>query len=178
MDVYLQSPSAECRLGLFDQATGDPLSGYVLHVSLPDTGSGGLAHLSDGWIAALDPAAQRQLRTAYWNDVRLHYAPGRITVRINGWKALDVHTARQDTHPVHIALGTANRTRPFAGETYEYANRTTALEETTCAMQAILIASTLAVGLASSDSSDGAGPTITALPPSLPSLPLRVSASL
>ena len=51
VDVYLQSPSEECRLGLFNQATDDPLSGYVLHVSPPDTGSGGLceAQAMAGW---------------------------------------------------------------------------------------------------------------------------------
>ena len=107
VDVYLESASQECQLGLFEQATDEPLSGYVLHVSLPDAGSGGLAHSTDGWIAALDPAAQRQLRTAYWNDVRLHFGPGRITARINGWKALDVHPASHATHPVHVALGAA-----------------------------------------------------------------------
>ena len=160
VDVYLHSPSAECRLGLFDQATDDLLSGYVLHVSLPDTGSGGLAHSSDGWIAALDPAAQRQLRTGYWNDVRLHYAPGQITAhqRLESGRhshskaghAPGAHSVGRSQHALgrSLAQHTSARTGPRP------------LRSTSSAMQAILIASTLTLGLASSDSSDGAAPAL------------------
>ena len=119
----------ECQLGLFEQATDDPLSGYVLHVSLPDAGSGGLAHSTDGWIAALDPAAQRQLRTAYWNDVRLHLA------RAGSRRASTAGKRSTFTQQVTTRTRCTSRwarhmrTRPFAGETYECVNRTTALEE-------------------------------------------------
>ncbi|MBN1853552.1 MAG: DUF1080 domain-containing protein [Pirellulales bacterium] len=94
VEVWLPDRAQSCELALVDSdqdVSGDgPIDGYTLQLPFPEHGSGGLSHSTDGWVATLDPAAQRQLRTDYWNDVRLHFGGERVLVRVNGWKAIDV----------------------------------------------------------------------------------------
>jgi pimeloyl-ACP methyl ester carboxylesterase len=96
VEVRPRNETDECQLVLVEDATvpdktGDTaIKGYTLHLPFAEQGTGGLAHSAGGWIAPLDPAAQRQLRVGYWNDLRVCFGDDRIVVYLNGWKAIDV----------------------------------------------------------------------------------------
>lgn len=102
-DVFLESEASACRLGLFDVVNNDVISGYTLTLLSTNMGTCDLVHSANGWIASADPAAQHQLHVG-WNDIRVHFGNGRISVRINGWKAMDVLMQENDEKPLRVAI--------------------------------------------------------------------------
>jgi pimeloyl-ACP methyl ester carboxylesterase len=86
-DVWLQNET-ECRIGFLAQDSA--AESWWVSVVTTDQGTGGLMSESGEWLSGLDPAAQNTLRTGAWNDVRVQFADERITVRLNGWPALDI----------------------------------------------------------------------------------------
>jgi dienelactone hydrolase len=85
-DVWLQGET-ECRIGFL--ADDSASQSWWVSVVTTDQGTGGLVSESGEWLSGLDPAAQNTLRAGAWNDVRVQLADGQITVRLNGWPALD-----------------------------------------------------------------------------------------
>lgn len=88
-DAWLRADSA-CRIALLKNKTCEPAAGLWVSLMLPDLGTGGVVGSNGEWLARLGPAAQRTLRAEAWNDVRVRLAKGRLTVRLNGWPAVDV----------------------------------------------------------------------------------------
>lgn len=85
-DLWLDNET-ECRIGLIGE--GSFVESWVSVVP-SELGTGGLVTSQGEWLGRLDPAAQHTLRSDAWNDVRIRLADGRVTVRLNGWPALDV----------------------------------------------------------------------------------------
>jgi len=90
-------PGHSASVALIDAGGGRTGLGLVL-------GSDGFAQLtsSDGAAVTIDATAQRALRQG-WNDVRLQSSQGRLSVLLNGWRALtdvDLSTAG----PMRFAL--------------------------------------------------------------------------
>lgn len=93
-DLWLPADSVG-RMAVFNGAASESGEGLRLSIMLPDVGTGGVARSGGESLAQLDPAAQRALQPDAWNDVRVRLAEGRLTVRLNGWPAVDVRVEPQ-----------------------------------------------------------------------------------
>lgn len=103
-DLFLKSEASVCQLGLFDAISNDIMSGYTLTLLSTNMGTSDLVHSTNGWIASVDPAAQHQMQAGQWNDIRVHFGNGRISVRINGWRAIDAPMQENSEKPFHLAI--------------------------------------------------------------------------
>lgn len=96
-DVWLTEDSVHEMVLLFADSS-ERETQYRVSLMLPDQGGGGVLRHADGqWIAVLDPAAQQGLRPDTWNDVRVKMGNGRLSVRLNGWPAVEVHVGSDET---------------------------------------------------------------------------------
>jgi poly(3-hydroxybutyrate) depolymerase len=86
-DVWIRGDT-DCRIGFIGDAPAT--DSLWVSVATTDLGTGGVVTDHGAWLAPLDPAAQSTLRTDAWNDVRVRLAAGRLTVRLNGWPAVDL----------------------------------------------------------------------------------------
>lgn len=88
-ELWLPADSVR-EVALFgDESSAEPE--FRLSLMLPALGSGGVLRVADAtWLCELDLAAQQWLRANAWNDVRIHWLHGRLTVLLNGWPAIDV----------------------------------------------------------------------------------------
>ena len=96
LDVWLRDQG--CRFAL----TRDSGSPIWIVIQPAEVGSGGLAHSDGTGWARLDPAAQHSLRINAWNDVRVSLKRNRVTVHLNGLKAID---SSLDGHSESVAGG-------------------------------------------------------------------------
>jgi poly(3-hydroxybutyrate) depolymerase len=86
-DVWIRGDT-DCRIGFIGEAPAT--DSLWVSMAPADLGTGGVVTDHGAWLAPLDPAAQSTLRTDAWNDVRVRLAAGRLTVRLNGWPAVDL----------------------------------------------------------------------------------------
>ena len=88
-DVWMNHLT-DCRIALRKESAVESDTSYWISIPLRDVGSGGVIDSSGRSMGTLDPAAQGTLAAESWNEFRLRFARGRLTIVLNGWPALDV----------------------------------------------------------------------------------------
>ena len=97
-------PQTTCRIGLLTSLTADSREGSLLTVCFPESGTGGVAQIGGRDLGVIGAEAQRTLDPEGWNDLRLRIVRGRLTLRINGWTAIDLPDVLPEDGTYRIAL--------------------------------------------------------------------------
>lgn len=97
-------PKKSCDIGLLTNDISDSQEGCLLTVRFPETGAGGVSRIDGPHLAIISANAQRALDSKGWNDLRLRIHQGRLTLQINGRKAIDLPQLLLPSESYRIAL--------------------------------------------------------------------------
>ncbi|WP_157604977.1 hypothetical protein [Schlesneria paludicola] len=88
---FRSSPEAErFSMGFFPPSDENSVSGSTVNVSLDGISAGGVySWPNNRCVCASSPEAEHALVAGRWNDLRLQFTSGRISVELNGWSLLD-----------------------------------------------------------------------------------------